>query len=78
MTDGFRTLQSPPLGGAIPSAVSPVEADTLEHRETVQETSLNDGLFYFPTCHVTYKKCCHNTTQISLSQQQGPCETSLH
>lgn len=36
MTNGFRKLQSPPLGGAIPSAVSPKEADTLEHRETVQ------------------------------------------
>lgn len=40
MTNGFRKLQSPPLGGAIPSAVSQEEADTLEHRETVQGTSL--------------------------------------
>lgn len=29
----FKMLQSPPLGGAIPSAASPAEADTLEERE---------------------------------------------
>lgn len=31
-SDAFRKLQSPPLGGAIPSAVSPEEAETLQHR----------------------------------------------
>lgn len=36
MTNGFRMLQSPPLGGAIPSAVFPEEADTLEYRETAE------------------------------------------
>lgn len=43
--NGFRRLRSPPLGGAMPSAVSPEQEDTLEHRETVDRTSLNDGLF---------------------------------
>ncbi len=46
MTYGFRKLQSLPLGGAIPSAVSPEEADTLEHRDTVQGTSW--PFFFFP------------------------------
>lgn len=31
-SDGFRKLQSLPLGGAIPSAASPEEAETLQHR----------------------------------------------
>lgn len=53
MTNGFRKLQSPPLGGAIPSAVSPEVADTLEHRET-----------FHPVCHVTFKKSA-STTQHS-------------
>lgn len=33
MTNSFKKLQSPPLGGAIPSAVSPEEAETLEQRD---------------------------------------------
>lgn len=54
MTNGFRKSQSPPLGGAIPSAVSPEEADTLEHRERVEGTSLNDWpsfFFFFLSCN---------------------------
>lgn len=47
MANGFRKSQSPPLGGAIPSAVSPEEADTLEHRERVEGTSLNDWPSFF-------------------------------
>ena len=48
MRNGFRMLRSRPLGGAIPSAASPEVEDTLEHRETVQGASLNDGLFFSP------------------------------
>lgn len=70
MTNGFRKLQSPPLGGAIPSAVSPEEADTLQHREMVQGTSLNDGLFFFFARHVTYKNAAttqHRSVSVSAT-----------
>lgn len=56
----FRKSQSLPLGGAIPSAASPEEEETLEHRETVQGT----GLFFFSR-HVTKKK--QNTASASAT-----------
>lgn len=66
-TNSFRKSQSPPLGGAIPSAVSPKEADTLEYREMVQGANLNNGFvcLFFMSCDLW--KCKLNTTQMSLS-----------
>lgn len=40
----FKMLQSPPLGGAIPSAASPAEADTLEERERERQDASAAGL----------------------------------
>lgn len=71
----FRKSQSPPLGGAIPSAVSQEEEDTLEHRETVQGTSLNDGAFFFLACHVTYENAAttqHRSVSVSATVRNFP------
>lgn len=61
MTNGFRKSQSRPLGGAIPSAASPEEEESLEHREI----GLGNRSFFFLLHHVTYKK-----TKQSVPQQQ--------
>lgn len=62
MTDSFRRSQSPPLGGAIPSAVSPEEADTLEHRDSSGEKSEWCFLFYTSCDFWRHKQ---STTQAS-------------
>lgn len=61
MTNGFRTLRSLPLGGAIPSAASPEAADTLEHKESVQETA--PSAVVFASCDL--QTCCHHTVSAS-------------
>lgn len=63
MTNGFRTLRSLPLGGAIPSAVSPEAADTLEHKESVQQTALSVVVVVFTSRDL--QTCCHNTASAS-------------
>ena len=55
-TNSFRKSQSPPLGGAIPSAVSPEEADTLEYREMVQGANLNNVFFCCMSCDLRKPK----------------------
>ena len=57
----FRKLRSPPLGGAIPSAVSREEEDTLEQRDGSGNKSECRAFFFFLACHVTYENAA--TTQ---------------
>lgn len=79
MTNGFRKSQSPPLGGAIPSAVSPEEADTLEHRERVEGTSLNDWpSFFFFSCHATQISQCFPASTVLQLVIMIPWETLWH
>lgn len=68
MANGFRRSQSPPLGGAIPSAVSPEEAETLKQRGGSGGTSLNDGLFFFPNIMRLMKMLAQHNTDVSVSQ----------